>query len=125
MTKSKLHTHLQENNAESQKHLEQNAAKFSQQCLKIMELFNQGKRLTVASAMSYGISSLPRRLKDLKDRNGITSIKEQWIKDTKGKNLYKEWWIEITTRPTKKSVIEKHLKTVDKSKTKWVQPNLL
>lgn len=125
MPKSKLHTHLQENNKESQKHLEENAPKFSQQCLKVMELLNQGHRLTVASAMSHGISSLPRRILDLRERNGITLIKDQWVEDSKGKNLHKEWWIEITKRPTKKAVIEKALKQMDGGKPKWVQPNLL
>lgn len=118
MTKSNLKTHLQENNSESQKHLEQNEAKFSQQCLKVLEILNQGTRLTVLNAPGYGILSLPRRIKDLRDRNGITNIKDAWVKDSNGKNLWKEWFIEITKRPTKKSVIEK-------AKTKWVQPNLL
>lgn len=125
MVKSKLKTHLQENNKESQTHLEENEQKFSQQCLKVMELLNQGKRLTVVNAITFGISSLPRRIMDLRERNGITTIKDQWIKDTNGKRLYKEWWIEITKRPTKKAVIEKALKKMDGGKPKWVQPNLL
>lgn len=126
MTKSKLHLHNNENNQESQNHLEQNAQKFSNQCLRVLELLNQGKRLTVATAIGYGINSLPRRLKDLRDRNGITNINERWVKATDGKNLYKEWWITITTRPTKTAVIEKAKKQLAKQgKPLWVQPDLL
>lgn len=126
MPKSKLHTHLHENNQESQKHLEENAQKFSDQCLKVLEILNQGKRLTVLEAPKYGILSLPRRIKDLRDRNKITNIKDQWVKDTNGKKLWKEWWIEITTRPTKKAVIEKvKKKLASEGKPAWVQPNLL
>lgn len=124
MVKSKLHTHLQENNHESQKHLEENAQKFSDQCLKVLELLNQGKRLTVASAIGYGIMSLPRRILDLRGRNGIESIKDNWVKDTNGKRLYKEWWIEITKRPTKKETIQNAIKNSN-GKSIWVQPELL
>ena len=116
--KSNLKTHLHENNSESQKHLEQNEKKFTQQCLKVMQLLNQGVRLTVLTAPTYGILSLPRRIKDLRDRNGITNIKDDWVRDANGKTLWKEWWLEITKRPTKKQVIKK-------AKSKWVQPNLL
>lgn len=129
MPKSRLQLHNNENNPESQKHLENNAQKFSQQCLKILEILNQGKRITVMSAMTYGIASLPRRLKDLRDRNGINNINEAWVKGSNGKNSHKEWWIEITTRPTKGEVVQKaikkHLPKTSKSKSKWVQPNLL
>lgn len=125
MTKSKLKTHLQENNKESQAHLEKNEAKFSQQCLKVLELLHQGKRLTTGNAVSYGIRSLPRRIKDLRDRNGITIIKDKWLTDTKGNRIEKEWWIEITTRPTKKLVYQNALNNMDGAKAKWVQPDLL
>lgn len=117
MTKSNLKTHLHENNKESQTHLEENEQKFSQQCLKVLELLNQGKRLTVLNAGGYGISSLPRRIKDLRDRNQVKNIIDEWVKDHKGKKLYKEWFIVVTTRPTKKSVVEKH--------SKHIQPKLL
>lgn len=120
MTKSKLHTHLRENNKESQKHLEDHQEGFTQNCLKVLELLYQGKRLTTDNAPLYGIRSLPRRIKDLRDRNGITVIKDQWIRNKDGVKI-KEWWIEITTRPTKKEVIKK----AEKKKSKWSQPKLL
>src|SRR5690348_5468285 len=119
MPKSKLILHNNENNPDSQSNLEQNAQKFSQQCLKVLEILNQGKKLTVANAISYGINSLPRRILDLRERNGITNIIDEWVRDGNGKRLYKQWYLNITTRPTKKLVVEKA------KKSKWVQPNLL
>jgi hypothetical protein len=108
MKESKLHTHLRENNKESQKHLEENAKKFSQQCLMVLEMLNQGVRLTVKKAVNNGISSLPRRIKDLRDRNGIDYIQEEWVTDSNGKRLYKEWFMTITKRPTKAQVVKRH-----------------
>lgn len=119
--KSNIQIHDQENNEESAQHLKENRKKFSQQCLKLMELLNQGKRLTVANAIGYGIMSLPRRVLDCRE-NGL-KIEDQWVKDTKGKRLYKEYFITITTRPTKKAVIEKTKNKI--SNLKWVQPDLL
>lgn len=113
--KSNIEIHGRENNEESEQHLQENQKKFSQQCLRVMELLNHGKRLTVASAIGYGIMSLPRRVADCKE-NGL-HIQDEWVRDERGKRLFKEWFITITKRPTKKAVIDKH--------SKWVQPNLL
>ncbi|MBP8115983.1 MAG: hypothetical protein KAY50_11560 [Chitinophagaceae bacterium] len=123
MKESNIETHQRENNEESEQHLQENQKKFSQQCLKVMELLNQGKRLTVANAIGYGIMSLPRRILDCRE-NGL-KIEDQWVKDTKGKRLYKEYFITITKRPTKIAVIEKAMKKMDKTKPIWVQPDLL
>lgn len=84
-------THRQENNYQSRKHLEENRQKFSDQCQKVYSLLSSGVRLTVLSAITeYGISSLPRRILDLKE-NGI-EIRDRWVKEG-NKNSYKEWWI--------------------------------
>lgn len=83
--KSQLHTHLMENNPESQGFLEENEQKFSDQCLKVYRLLLGGIRLSVVDAIGHGISSLPRRILDLKERNGITTIKDEW-----GRRYY-EW----------------------------------
>lgn len=103
--------HLQENNSESLGHLESNEQKFSDQCLMIVNLLNQGVRLTVKKAIDeYGIASLPRRLADIKHRNGIHNIRDEWVKDGNGKRLYKEWFIVQPTRPTKGEVIQSFTK---------------
>lgn len=105
---SKMHLHNFENNRDSQSNLEENQQKFSNQCLLVMKLLNQGVRLTVANAIGYGINSLPRRIMDCRERNGITNIKDKWVTDADGKRLYKEWFIEIPKLPTKKEVISNH-----------------
>ncbi|HEY6436167.1 MAG TPA: helix-turn-helix domain-containing protein [Ignavibacteriaceae bacterium] len=85
--------HDNENNSESQEHLEENKVKFSKQCAIVLELLKQGKRLTVKSAMNqYGITSLPRRLLDLKEKNGVSNINFVWVLDDKGKRSHKEWF---------------------------------
>jgi len=80
-------THREENNHDSRRHLEENRERFSAQCKQVYDLLRSGVRLTVLSAITeYGISSLPRRILDLKQA-GI-EIRDCWI-DRK----YKEWFI--------------------------------
>lgn len=122
MRKSQIPIHQTENNEDSQRHLQENAQSFSDQCLKVVELLNQGKRLTVLWAANSGIASLPRRIKDLRD--GGFDIQDEWVKNEKGKRLYKEYFLIIKTRPTKKEVIEKAKKVIQ-DHPKWIQPNLL
>ena len=110
--KSKINIHLNENNEDSQTFLEENEEKMSRQCLQVMQLLNKGMRLTVACAMSHGISSLPRRLLDLKEKNNITNIKDEWVRDGNGKRLYKIWFIEGLRPPTKKQVTKKHQENI-------------
>jgi len=105
--KSQLHTHLMENNPESQGFLEENEQKFSDQCLKVYRLLLGGIRLSVVDAIGHGISSLPRRILDLKERNGITTIKDEWVKDSNGKRLYKVWYIDRPKPPTKTELVKK------------------
>lgn len=88
-----IHSH--DNNPESEKHLSDNCKKFSQQCLKVLELLRQGKRLTTMNAPGYGILSLPRRIKDLRDHNGITNIVDEWDKDQRTKVWYMKFFTEV------------------------------
>jgi len=90
-------THREENNHDSRKHLEENRERFSAQCEKVYSLLRSGIHLTVLSAITeYGISSLPRRILDLKEhfkREGIdVEIKDRWVK-TDGKERWKEYFI--------------------------------
>lgn len=74
--------HAHENNTESQRHLNANRVKFSAQCQRVFDMLMDGKRLTVLEAhASYGISSLPRRVKDLKD-NGV-QLEDLWVNGVK------------------------------------------
>lgn len=88
--------HSKENNPESQQHLNDNKVKFTKGCLKVLELLRQGKILTTMNAPGYGILSLPRRIKDLRDLNGI-KISERWQTDENGRHLIKEWFLEPKT----------------------------
>lgn len=97
--------HHQENNQESQGHLEENEEKFSAQCIKLLKLFKGGLRLTVIGAQAHGIHSLPRRVLDLKE-SGVV-VKDGWLRDGNGKRTVKEYWMELEKRPTKKATVEK------------------
>src|SRR5438045_1848363 len=87
-----MKTHEHENNQESQRHLNENKKHFSAQCLKVLQLFMDGKRLTVKSAITvYEIWSLPRRVLDLKE-NGI-DVCDEWITDKDGKTKIKQYFL--------------------------------
>ena len=84
--------HVKENNRESLDHLNDNRKKFETDCSKILSLLQSGVRLTVRDAMlQHNISSLPRRILDLKDAGYRDNIKDQWIKP-EGKPKYKVWY---------------------------------
>lgn len=82
-----MRIHTIENNNESQLILEFNRERLGKQCELVLELFRQGKRLTVRSAMiEHGIGDLRRRVADLKE-NGYNvqseikagGFKEYWL----------------------------------------------
>lgn len=115
-----MKVHTKENNSESQQHLEENKKHFSQQCLRVLELLRQGKRLTTANAPSYGILSLPRRIKDLRDHNGV-EIAEAWRTDENGKKTIKEWFIHHKT----KDHFDKFCASIKQPRPELQQLNLL
>jgi hypothetical protein len=81
-----------ENNRFSEGLQEENFKQISKNCMLVLELLNQGKRLTVNGAViDYGISSLPRRIKDLTDKLGI-EIKRNVIN-----KKYVEYYLENPT----------------------------
>lgn len=76
-----------ENNRESNAILQANRDSINKSCLKVLELLESGVRLTVYDAMvKYGISSLPRRVADLKEK-GIM------VKDRLIDKRYKEYYL--------------------------------
>lgn len=78
--------HGRENNRHSQGILEDQYARLNRQCKKVYDLLKSGHRLTVRDAiLNHGISSLPRRILDLKQK-GIP------VKDEM-KNSYKEYFL--------------------------------
>jgi hypothetical protein len=68
--------HKAENNAASQKHLDANRAKFSRACSTVYSRLMAGDRLTVRQCAIDGISSLPRRVLDLKEQG--VAISDEW-----------------------------------------------
>jgi hypothetical protein len=99
----KLQIHDKENNPSSQAYLDKNKKRISQQCLKVLELLMQGKRLTTMNAPSYGILSLPRRIADLREKNGIF-VDERWITPPNSSVQIKEWFISEITSGEKKEL---------------------
>src|ERR1700733_3303865 len=88
----KLQIHERENNHESQTNLEKNKKHFSKQCLKVLQILLDGKRLTVKSAMNqYDVWSLPRRILDLRE-NGI-NISDEWVADKEGESKIKQYFL--------------------------------
>lgn len=91
-------TQTRHNNRESESFYEENMDRFSDQCKKVWKLLKQGDRLTVYDAvLLHWISSLPRRIKDINDAftdAGHTApIKSEWVRDSQGKRLHKEYFI--------------------------------
>lgn len=103
-----MEIHIHENNKDSLATIEQNEEKFGKQCLAIYKLLKGGIVLTVRDALlNHGISSLPRRILDLTEKNGIKDIKSEWVLDEKGKRSHKKWFCEIPKPPTKKEITTK------------------
>lgn len=66
-----------ENNSFSESLQEANLEAIGGQCLRVWDLLKEGKRLTVRDAvLFYGINSLPRRIKDIQDKLGVTIKRE-------------------------------------------------
>lgn len=68
--------HPWENNSESQTNLETNKDKFSKKCRIVFNLLMDGEKLTVLGCANLGISSLPRRILDLKQNE--VKISDYW-----------------------------------------------
>jgi len=88
-----MEIHSGENNADSRANLKENKAKFSGQCAYVLALLKQGYRLTRKSAMvDHGITSLERRIKDLKDLHSV-AIQSAWVLKKDGKRSHKEYYL--------------------------------
>lgn len=104
-----MELHNRENNLDNEKHKSANEERFSEQCRKVLELLKSGVVLTTGKALTeFGIGDLRRRIKDLKDMNGIKDIQWRWHLDKDGNTTrFKEWFMEIPKPPTKKEIVEK------------------
>ena len=80
-----------ENNRESEMHYISRLDHFSAQCSKVLSILRRGDRLSVYDAMVvHGISSLPRRIKDLRDA-GI-AIQDEWVV-VDGEQRHKQYYL--------------------------------
>lgn len=100
--------HEIENLPEQQEHLDNNREYFSKQCTKVFGLLMEGKRLTVLNAITeYGVASLPRRLKDLKE-NGV-HINDEWIIIDPDKPKIKVWFMSEETKVFNRKFFKKQV----------------
>ena len=87
-TKKLIHI---ENNQESQKFFDENTGHFTKQCKDLFKILLKGERVTTLTAIvKYGIASLPRRIKDLRDIYMVP------IRDERPEgSRYKEYFIDL------------------------------
>lgn len=67
--------HVAENNRESQDYLDDKRTHFNGKCQTVFDWLIAGQSLTVLWAANNGVSSLPRRIADLKEKGIIISDK--------------------------------------------------
>lgn len=96
--------HSVENNEDTESFLKENGKKFGDDCIKAMQLMYKGVRLNGDTCKElYGFSD--RRLRDcIAGRPDI--VKKEWKRNSEGKRLYVEYWIEPIKPPTKTDVHE-------------------
>lgn len=68
--------HFRENNVESQLHLDAKRGHFTAKCSEVYRRLMAGERLTVLGCANSGVSSLPRRILDLK-QSGVR-VSDAW-----------------------------------------------
>lgn len=68
--------HRRENSPESQRHLDAKRGHFTAKCAVVYQRLMAGERLTVLGCANSGVSSLPRRLLDLK-QSGV-HVSDAW-----------------------------------------------
>lgn len=69
--------HRLENNSRSQIYLDEKRQHFTKKCQQVFDLLMSGKELTVEGALvDHRVSSLPRRIKDLKE-SGVC-LSDKW-----------------------------------------------
>lgn len=75
--KDLFEVHRFENSAESQINLDTNRSHFNHKCTVVFNWLMQGEQLTALWAANNSVSSLPRRILDLK-QNGVL-ISDKWV----------------------------------------------
>jgi len=115
--------HSVENSEETQSFLKENGKKFSNDCIRAMQLMYKGVRLNGDTCKElYNFSD--RRLRDcIAGRPDI--VRKDWKRDGNGKRLYVEYWIEPIKPKTKTEVNEWWLNYLTNDKpTQLIQKSL-
>lgn len=95
--------HQRENNVETESFLKQSGKKFGKDCVTALQLMYSGVRLNGDTCKHlYGFSD--RRLRECHAARPDI-VKKEWKRDSKGKRLYVEYFIDVPKKPTKKQVI--------------------
>lgn len=84
--------HVRENNQLSEEHLNANRRKFTGDCAIVYSLLQKGMVISTKSIyIQWDVSSLPRRIKDLRDEGGV-HIDDQYQFDDDGKATRNKIW---------------------------------
>ena len=73
---NRFEVHKRENNKESEANLKASKDRFNRKCQEVFDMLMEGQELTVLGCAIKGISSLPRRCLDLKQKG--VKISDRW-----------------------------------------------
>lgn len=110
--------HVRENNSSSEAHLNANRRKFTGDCAIVLSLLQKGNVITTKSIyMQWDVSSLPRRIKDLRDE-GRVHIDDQPVLNEDGKTTRNLMWFmyDKLSEATKLKYKIHHPSIINKSK---------
>ena len=114
--------HEKESSPDTESFLKENGKKFSQDCITAMKLMYGGVKLNGDTCKQlYGIHD--RRLRECRQARPDV-VKSAWKKDSNGKRLYVEYWIDVPISPTKQRAIEEGQKILDAMQDKFKQGEL-
>lgn len=105
-----INVHQRENNIVSEAWLEANKGLFSESCLSVLKALVAGIELTTDNAKELaGTRSLPRRILDLRQNNGI-SISSEWILNEQGKRTVMKYYMTAEDKAKSLSVLLNKMK---------------
>jgi len=98
--------HQRESSEDTESFLKENGEKFNRQCVQVLQLLYQGKRLAAKEVNDIlDIADGGRRLRDIFASR--KDCKREWIKGEDGKRKGVKYWLEGISPPTKHSTIAK------------------
>lgn len=102
--------HVRENTQTNEDHLNANRRKFTGDCAIILSLLQKGQVITSKGVyMQWNVSSLPRRIKDLRDHGGVDNIEDQNILNDDGRTTRNKIWF-MRDRLSEETKAKYHIK---------------